>query len=593
MTRNFCIIAHIDHGKSTLADRLLDRTGTLPSRLMRDQVLDDMDLERERGITIKSHAIQMRYLARDAGLYNLNLIDTPGHVDFTYEVSRSLAACEGALLVVDAAQGVEAQTVGNLHLAREAGLTIIPVVNKIDLPGAHPDEVALEVADLVGADPDDVLRTSARDGTGIDAVLEAICRRVPAPGGDPRGPLRALIFDSEFDRYRGVLTYVRVFDGEIRPGMQIELLSSRKQFDVQEVGVLRLDLNPQPSLGAGAVGYVVAAIKRVSDPKVGDTIAQVGRPVQPLPGYRPVKPMVFSSFYPSADEDFAKLTSALEKLSLNDASLRFERESSDALGQGFRCGFLGLLHMEIAKERLRREHEVEPIVTSPSVRYRVLKGAGEVFEIDTPTKLPDTRIEGIEEPFVRIDIISPVSALGALMETAKDRRGHHVASRFLSDNRVHLAFELPLAEILVDFSDRVKSVSQGYATFDYEIVGYRRSDLVRMDILLNGERVDALSRIVAREKAHRQGRALVQKLRGAIPRHLFQVTIQAAVGRRVIASEKVQALGKDVTAKCYGGDITRKRKLWEKQRAGKKRMRTFGRVTLPQEAFFEALRSDG
>ncbi len=591
-TRNFCIIAHIDHGKSTLADRLLEMTGTLRPSQMRDQVLDDMDLERERGITIKSHAIQMRYRARDGERYNLNLIDTPGHVDFSYEVSRALIACEGALLVVDAAQGIEAQTLSNLQLAVDAGLSVIPVVNKIDLPSARPDEVTLEVADLTGAVPDDVVHVSAKRGTGIVDVLEAIIERVPPPRGNAAAPLKALIFDSEFDQYRGVLAYVRVFDGVLRPDTRIELFSTGKRFEVQEVGVLRLDLDPRPALKAGDVGYVIAGMKRVSDPKVGDTLIEAASGTTALEGYRPVKPMVFSSLFPSAEEGFARLQGALEKLSLNDASLRFERESSDALGQGFRCGFLGLLHMEITKERLRREHEVEPIVTLPSVRYRVAKGTGETIEIDNPARFPDTQVRAVEEPFVRVDIVTPVSSMGVLMDVTKDRRGAYVGSHFLGGDRVHLILELPLAEILVDFNDRVKSVSQGYASFDYELIGYRPSDLVRLDVLLNGERVDALTRIVAREKAYFQGRALVQKLRQTIPRHLFQVSIQAAVGSRVVAVEKLQALKKDVTAKCYGGDITRKRKLREKQRAGKARMRKFGHVTLPQEAFFEVLKSE-
>jgi len=591
-TRNFCIIAHIDHGKSTLADRLLEVTGTLRPSQMRDQVLDDMDLERERGITIKSHAIQMRHQAGDGRQYSLNLIDTPGHVDFSYEVSRALAACEGALLVVDAAQGIEAQTMSNLQLALDAGLSVVPVINKIDLASARPDEVALEIAELTGADPDAVVRVSAKSGIGMDAVLQAIVERIPPPGGDLNGPLRCLIFDSEFDQYRGVLAYVRVFDGEIRPEMRIELSSSGKRFEVQEVGILRLDLDPRPALRAGDVGYVIAGMKRVSDSKVGDTLVEVGSDAGALPGYRPVKPMVFSSFFPSAEEDFARLHAAFEKLSLNDASLQFERESSDALGLGFRCGFLGLLHMEITKERLRREHEVEPIVTLPSVRYRVTDAKGEVLEIDNPARFPETQIRSVEEPFVRVEVVTPVSSLGVMMDIAKDRRGSYLASHFLSGNRVHLSLDLPLAEILVDFNDRIKSVSQGYGSFDYEMAGYRASDLVRLDIRLNGERVDALTRIVAREKAYYQGRALVKKLRETIPRHLFQVSIQAAVGSRVVAVEKLQALKKDVTAKCYGGDITRKRKLREKQRAGKARMRKFGSVTLPQEAFFEVLKSE-
>ncbi|MCK4547644.1 MAG: translation elongation factor 4 [Candidatus Eisenbacteria sp.] len=590
--RNFCIIAHIDHGKSTLADRLLEKTRTLRPSQMREQVLDNMELERERGITIKSHAIQMKHLARDGRSYRLNLIDTPGHVDFSYEVSRALAACEGALLVVDAAQGVEAQTVSNFLLARAAGLTVIPVVNKIDLPGARPEDVVLEVAELTDTDPEDALLVSAKAGWGVSEILEAVVAKVPPPGGDPSAPLQALIFDSEFNSYRGVLTYIRVFEGEIRPGVRIQLASTGKRFEVQEVGVLRLDLDPRPALRAGDVGYVVAGIKRLSDPKVGDTIVEAGSEAGPLAGYHPAKPMVFSSFFPSAEEDFARLQVAFEKLSLNDASLHFERESSDALGQGFRCGFLGLLHMEITKERLRREYEVEPIVTLPSVRHRVLGARGEVVEIDSPARFPDAKVAGVEEPFVRVDIVTPTSAIGSIMALIKDKRGVFRESRYLSENRVHLVTELPLSEILVDFNDRVKSVSQGYASFDYEIIGYRSADLVRLDVLLNGIRVDALSRIVAREKAYYQGRSLVQKLRETIPRHMFQVSIQAAVGSRIIAVEKLQALRKDVTAKCYGGDITRKRKLREKQRAGKARMRQFGKVVLPQEAFFEVLKSE-
>ena len=592
--RNFSIIAHIDHGKSTLADRLLELTGTLRREQMVEQVLDNMDLERERGITIKAHAITMSYHAADGEEYILNLIDTPGHVDFSYEVSRSLAACEGALLVVDASQGVEAQTLSNLYLAFENDLTIVPVINKIDLPVARVDAVKEQLMELLGVDENEILLVSAKTGQGAREVLEAIVRRIPPPSGSSDAPLRALVFDSVFNSYRGAVAYVRVVDGSIGAGDRIRFFSTGKEFEVDEVGVLRLGQHPRKRLFAGEVGYVIAGIKEVADTRVGDTITHADRPAaEPLPGFREAKPMVFSGLFPAQSEAYEDLRAALEKLRLNDAALTFEPESSLALGFGFRCGFLGLLHMEIVQERLEREFDLDLVTTVPNVKYRVWTKRGEMLEVDNPAKLPPPGdIERIEEPFVSAVIIVPTEYVGAVMQLAQDRRGVYLNTNYLEPTRAELHYELPLAEIIFDFYDKLKSVTRGYGSLDYEFKGYRASDLQKLDILINGEPVDALSVIVHRDKAYEYGRKVCQKLRELIPRQLFQVAIQAAIGSRVIARETISPLRKNVTAKCYGGDITRKRKLLEKQKEGKKRMKQFGRVEIPQEAFLAVLKID-
>jgi len=590
--RNFCIIAHIDHGKSTLADRLLERTHTVPKSKMKDQVLDNMDLEREKGITIKSHAIAMVYTGKDGKTYQLNLIDTPGHVDFTYEVSRSLAACEGAILVVDASQGIQAQTISNLYLALDQKLTIVPVLNKVDLPAAMPDEVSLEVAQLLHCDPEDVVRVSAKEGRNIEGVLEAVIAKVPPPDDRRDGTLQALIFDSVFDQFRGVIVYVRVVRGSIRPGETILFHSTDKRYEVLEVGVLRLGLEPRSELVSGDVGYVIANVKVVADAKVGDTILDAGDPnPEPLPGYRPVKPMVFSGLYPMEAESYESLKESLARLQLNDASLTYEPETSLALGFGFRCGFLGLLHMEIVQERLTREHNVNLIATVPSVEYHVLKTNGDLAIVENPALMPPAQqIESIEEPYVRAQVVVPIEYVGNIMKLAQDRRGIFGGMEYPSEQRAHLTYELPLGEIVLDFYDKLKSLSRGYASLDYELAGYKPAELVKMDILLNGDMVDALSVIVHREKAYDWGREIALKLKELIPRQMFPIAIQAVIGGQVIARETISALRKNVLAKCYGGDITRKRKLLEKQREGKQRMKQIGTVRIPQEAFLAVLR---
>ena len=590
--RNFCIIAHIDHGKSTLADRLLERTGTIAGKDMQAQVLDSMDLERERGITIKSHAVRMQYRAADGETYVLNLIDTPGHVDFTYEVSRSLAACEGAILLVDASQGIEAQTLSNLYLALDNNLTVIPVINKIDLPGATPDEVTQQVVEVLGCSRDEVLRVSAKQGDGIDALLEHIVQQVPAPTGSAESPLRALIFDSLFDQFVGAIAYVRVVDGVVRTGEPIRFMSSGKTFQADEVGALRLQRIPMPALHAGEVGYIVPGAKNVADTRVGDTITQAeGGAQEPLAGYRDVKPMVYSGLYPLDSENYTELREALEKLKLNDSALSFEPETSVALGFGFRCGFLGLLHMEVVQERLEREYGVGLICTTPNVEYEVTTTGGDVVHVDNPAKLPPVgEIEAIREPFVRAEIIVPSEFVGNIMNLANERRGEHKGMHYLDPKRVELRYELPLSEILFDFFDKLKSLSRGHASLDYDYLEHRPSQLVRLDILLNGERVDALSVIIHRDNAYVWGRDMAARLKELIPRQLFEVSIQATIGSRVIARTTIGAMRKNVTAKCYGGDITRKRKLLEKQREGKRRMKQVGSVEVPQEAFLAVLK---
>ena len=590
--RNFCIIAHIDHGKSTLADRILEITHTVEDRKMREQVLDQMDLERERGITIKASAIRLMYRARDGEEYLLNLIDTPGHVDFTYEVSRSLAAAEGAILVIDAVSGVEAQTVANVHLAVEQGLELISVINKIDLPNASPERARQELEEIIGLPGEEAILASAKMGQGVEDVLEAVVQRIPPPEGDSEAPLQALIFDSHFDSHRGIVAYVRVRNGRIAPRMQIQMMSSKGCFEVQEVGVFGLGLEPVEELASGSVGYVIAGVKEIGQAPVGETITGAANPaVKALPGYRPAKPMVFCGIYPTENTDFPLLRAALEKLNLNDASLTYEPEQSVALGTGFRCGFLGLLHMEIFQERLEREYDLDLVLTAPSVVYRAHTKGGEMTEVDSPAKLPPVdRLEFIEEPFVRATIMTPSAYVGPCMELCQDRRGEYEKMEQSHTDRVVITYILPLAEIILDFFDQLKSRTRGYASLDYEIIGYRQSDLAKLDILLNTEPVDALSVITHRSRAEQRGRLLVKRLRGALSRQMFEIRIQAALGSRIIAAERISPLRKNVTAKCYGGDVSRKRKLLEKQKAGKKRMRQIGQVSVPQEAFLTVLK---
>ena len=592
--RNFSIIAHIDHGKSTLADRLIEITGTVAARQMENQLLDQMELERERGITIKAQAVRLDYVARNGETFMLNLIDTPGHVDFSYEVSRSLAACEGALLVIDASQGIEAQTLANVYLALDHNLEIIPVINKIDLPSADVEKVKREIEEVIGIDAQDAVLVSAKSGEGVPEVLEAIVNRIPAPKEDASAPTRALIFDSHFDSYRGIISYVRVVDGTIASGMKVQMMHSGRSFEVTEVGVFRPSLTAMPELGPGQVGYVIAGIKNLKEVQVGDTITDAARPAkEPLPGYRKVTPMVYCGMYPVESSEFDNLREALEKLQLNDASLTFEAETSAALGFGFRCGFLGLLHMDVVQERLEREYQMSLVITAPNVIYRVRKTDGEVLFIDNPSRMPVPQvIEAIGEPYVKATIIVPNDFVGAIMELSQEKRGEFKDMKYMDTTRVMLTYHLPLSEIIYDYFDRLKTVSRGYASLDYELIDYQESDLVKMDILLNEEPVDALSIIVHREKSVYRGRQLVEKLRGLIPRQLFAIPIQAAIGNKVIARETISALRKDVLAKCYGGDITRKRKLLEKQKEGKKRMKQVGSVELPQEAFMAVLKRD-
>ncbi len=589
--RNFCIVAHIDHGKSTLADRLLEATGTLEQREMRAQVLDTNELERERGITIKLHAVRMQYAARNGTAYVLNLIDTPGHVDFTYEVSRSLAACEGAVLVVDASQGVQAQTLSNLFLAMEAGLEIIPVLNKIDLPGAEPERRREELVELLGVESEEVLLVSAKEGTGVAELLERIVARVRPPTGDAAAPLRALIFDSFYDKYQGAIPSLRVVDGRLRKGMRITFGASDSVYEVDEVGVMRLGRLQRDELGPGEVGYLAAAIKKVSDTRVGDTILDAERRAkQLLPGYREVKPMVFSGLYPSDADSYEELRDALERLKLNDASLHYEPETSTALGFGFRCGFLGLLHMEIVQERLEREFDLDLVTTVPTVEYHAVLTNGERIHFENPSEMPDrSRIERIEEPYVKARILCPADYIGNVQKLCYERRADYVAMHYVDPTRVEFVYALPLAEIVLDFYDRLKSLTRGYASLDWEFLEYRESDLVRLDMLINADPVDAFSVIIHREKAYEYGRALAEKLKELIPRQLFEVAIQASIGSRIVARESIRPLRKNVTAKCYGGDITRKRKLLEKQREGKRRMKQVGSVEIPQEAFLAVL----
>ncbi|MAT67690.1 MAG: translation elongation factor 4 [Parvicellaceae bacterium] len=592
--RNFCIIAHIDHGKSTLADRLLQSTGTISDREMKDQALDDMDIERERGITIKSHAIQMDYSYNNED-YRLNLIDTPGHVDFSYEVSRSIAACEGALLIVDASQGIEAQTISNLYLAIENDLEIIPILNKMDLPGAMPEEVTDQIIDLIGCSKEDIIPASGKTGLGVDNILEAIINKIPSPKGSENEPLEAMIFDSVFNSFRGIIAYFRVFNGVIKKGQEVKFFNTGKTYNADEIGVLKMDLTPKNELRSGDVGYIISGVKKANEVKVGDTITSLLEPCEnAIQGFEDVKPMVFAGMYPVETDDYEELRNSMEKLQLNDASLVFEPESSAALGFGFRCGFLGMLHMEIIQERLEREFNMVVITTVPNVSYNVfLKKELKEIEVNNPSELPDpSKLEWIEEPYIKAQVITKTDYVGAVMNLCIEKRGELNNQVYLTQDRVELSFQMPLSEIVFDFYDRLKSVSRGYASFDYSPVGHKKSDLIKLDILLNSEQVDALSALVHRSNAFTLGKRICLKLKELIPRQQFEIPIQAAIGAKIVSRETIKALRKDVTAKCYGGDITRKRKLLEKQKAGKKRMRQVGRVEVPQEAFLAVLKLD-
>jgi GTP-binding protein LepA len=589
--RNFCIIAHVDHGKSTLADRILEFTKSIPSRDMREQVLDDMDLERERGITIKAHAIQSKYKSLDGKEYVFNLIDTPGHVDFTYEVSRSLKACEGAILVVDAVQGVQAQTLANAYLAMDNGLDIVPVINKIDLPNARVEDVKKQIKEIIGINPEEVILASAKEGTGTQEILEAVVKKIRQPSSTDDRPLRALIFDSFYDHYLGVVTTIRIFDGKIRKGMDITMMSNGRKHEVAEIGTLKLDMVPVDEMSAGDVGYMVAGIREIRDIKIGDTITSTDKPAsESLPGFRELQPMVFCGLYPTSGDDYGSLRDALEKLRLNDASFVYEPESSPALSFGFRCGFLGTLHMEIVQERLEREYGINLITTAPSVKYKVLKTDKKIVEIDNPSKLPKAgEIEHIEEPYITTEIMLPSEYVGSIMELCQSKRGIFKSIKYVSTTKVLLNYEIPLAEIVMEFYDKLKSLTRGYGSMDYEIGDYRVSDLVKLDILIHGNPIDALSTITHKDRAYERGKSLVEKLRGIIPRQLFEVPIQAAIGSKVIARETIKPLRKDVIAKLYGGDVTRKNKLLDKQKLGKKRMKQIGSVEIPQEAFMAVL----
>ncbi|MDN4607070.1 translation elongation factor 4 [Sporosarcina highlanderae] len=592
--RNFSIIAHIDHGKSTLADRLLEKTETVSSREMKSQTLDSMDLERERGITIKLNAVQLSYTAKNGEDYTFHLIDTPGHVDFTYEVSRSLAACEGALLVVDAAQGIEAQTLANVYLALDNDLEILPVINKIDLPAADPDKVKQEIEDVIGLDASEAVHASAKAGIGIEEILEQIVEKVPAPTGDPQAPLKALIFDSHYDQYKGVIVNIRIVEGTVKPGDKIRMMATGKEFEVIETGVFTPNISLRDELSVGDVGFLSAAIKNVGDTRVGDTITNAKTPAsEPLPGYRRLNPMVFCGLYPIDSSKYVDLREALEKLELNDSALEYEAETSQALGFGYRCGFLGLLHMEIIQERIEREFKIDLITTAPSVVYNVVTTDGKELKVDNPSMMPDAqKIDHVEEPYVKASIMVPNDYVGSVMELCQQKRGNFITMDYLDASRVNIIYELPLAEIVYDFFDQLKSSTKGYASFDYELIGYKTSKLVKMDILLNGEQVDALSFIVHRDFSYERGKAIVEKLKNLIPRQQFEVPVQAAIGQKIVARSTIKSIGKNVLAKCYGGDISRKRKLLEKQKEGKKRMKQVGSVEVPQEAFMAVLKMD-
>ena len=593
LIRNFSIIAHIDHGKSTLADRILQFTGAISEREFHDQLLDDMDLERERGITIKASAVRINYTAKDGRTYELNLIDTPGHVDFTYEVSKSIGACEGALLVVDAAQGVEAQTVANLYLAMEHNLKIIPVINKIDLPSAQIERVKKEISDMLALEGGDIILASAKLGQGTVDILEAVVSRIPAPGGDASNPLQCLIFDSKFDTYRGVIILIRVMNGALRKGMKIMMMSNGKAYDILEIGIFNPREAQISELSCGEVGYIACNVRDAREVWVGDTITDSENPCQTaLPGYKKIHPMVFSGIYPANSADFPSLKEAIEKLRLSDASFVFEPEKSVSLGMGFRCGFLGLLHMEIVQERLEREFDLNLVVTTPSVIYRITTNKGETLEIDNPMKLPNSgEIADVAEPYVRAYIITPKEFIGSILELSESRRGAYVSTEYIEETRAQIVYDLPLSEIIVDFYDKIKSITRGYGSLDYEFLDYRPTIIAKLDILINGEVYDAFSSIIFKDKAYSKGKAIIEKLKENIPRHLFQIILQAAIGGQIIARETIKSVGKNVTAKCYGGDITRKRKLWEKQKEGKKKMKQFGKVEIPQEAFFAALKA--